>query len=108
MANYRHGATYGSLAYDLDALARENGFSRWGELNMDALVPLDAVREMCAADRCGCYGRNWACPPEFPVCVCGKKPRVRLVTRKPIVSGAAELEENSRARSAKLRVAEKV
>ena len=47
------------------------------------------------------------CPPEFPVCVCGKKPRVRLVTRKPIVSGAAELEENSRARSAKLRVVEK-
>ena len=45
--------------------------------------------------------------PEFPVCVCGKKPRVRLVTRKPIVSGAAELEENSRARSAKLRVVEK-
>ncbi len=48
---------------DLDALARENGFSHWGELHMDALVPLDAVREMCAADRCGCYGRNWACPP---------------------------------------------
>ena len=39
--------------------------------------------------------RRWStactCPPEFPVCVCGKKPRVRLVTRKPIVSGAAEL-----------------
>jgi len=47
------------------------------------------------------------CPPEFPVCVCGKKPRVKLITRKPIVSGAAELEENPRARSAKLRVAEK-
>ena len=52
--------------------------------------------------------KGCTCPPEFPVCVCGKKPRVRLVTRKPIVSGAAELEENSRARSAKLRVAEKV
>ena len=51
--------------------------------------------------------RGCTCPPEFPVCVCGKKPRVRLVTRKPIVSGAAELEENSRARSAKLRVVEK-
>ncbi len=48
------------------------------------------------------------CPPEFPVCVCGKKPQVRLVTRKPIVPGAAELEENPRARSAKLRVAEKL
>ena len=51
--------------------------------------------------------KGCTCPPEFPVCVCGKKPRVRLVTRKPIVSGAAELEENSRARRAKLRVVEK-
>ena len=51
--------------------------------------------------------RGCTCPPEFPVCVCGKKPRVRLVNRKPIVSGAKELEENPRARSAKLRVAEK-
>ncbi|MBR4869471.1 MAG: 16S rRNA (cytosine(1402)-N(4))-methyltransferase RsmH [Oscillospiraceae bacterium] len=47
------------------------------------------------------------CPPEFPVCVCGKKPIMKLVSRKPIVAGAAELEYNPRARSAKLRVAEK-
>ncbi len=47
------------------------------------------------------------CPPEFPVCVCGKKPRLRLISRKPIVSGPAELAENPRARSAKLRVAER-
>ena len=47
------------------------------------------------------------CPPSFPVCVCGKRPKVKLITRKPIVSGKAELEENPRARSAKLRVAEK-
>lgn len=47
------------------------------------------------------------CPPEFPVCVCGRKPKVKLVTRKPIVSGETELRDNPRARSAKLRVAEK-
>ena len=52
--------------------------------------------------------RGCTCPPEFPVCVCGKKLQVRLVTRKPIVSGAKELEANPRARSAKLRVAEKL
>ncbi len=47
------------------------------------------------------------CPPEFPVCVCGRTPQLALVTRKPITADGAELEENPRARSAKLRVAEK-
>lgn len=48
------------------------------------------------------------CPPEFPVCVCGKKGDVRLITGKPIIAGEKELENNPRARSAKLRVCEKV
>ena len=52
--------------------------------------------------------KGCTCPPEFPVCVCGKKPQIRIVTRKPIVSGPTELEENPRARSAKLRIAEKL
>lgn len=48
------------------------------------------------------------CPPNFPVCVCGKKPKMKLISRKPIVAGEAELTENPRARSAKLRLAEKL
>ena len=48
------------------------------------------------------------CPKNFPVCVCGKKPKVKVVTRKPILPSEAELEENPRSRSAKLRVAEKL
>ena len=52
--------------------------------------------------------KGCTCPPSFPVCVCGKKPQVRVITRKPIVSGDEELERNPRARSAKLRVCEKV
>lgn len=46
------------------------------------------------------------CPPKFPVCVCGKKPFGRVLTRKPILPGKEELEQNPRARSAKLRVFE--
>lgn len=52
--------------------------------------------------------KGCTCPPEFPVCVCGKKPKVKILTRKPIVSGEEERNENPRARSAKLRVAEKL
>ncbi len=48
------------------------------------------------------------CPKEFPVCVCGKTPEVKKITKKPIVSNEEELEENPRARSAKLRVIEKI
>ena len=47
------------------------------------------------------------CPPEFPVCVCGRKPRMTLVSRKPITAAPEELERNPRARSAKLRLAER-
>jgi len=47
------------------------------------------------------------CPPEFPVCVCGRKPTGKVITRKPIIPSAKEQEENSRSRSAKLRVFEK-
>lgn len=55
--------------------------------------------------------KRWAqrctCPPEYPVCVCGGKPKAKLITRKPIEPSARELEENRRSRSAKLRVLEK-
>ena len=54
------------------------------------------------------WSRGCTCPPDFPVCVCGKTPEVRLVGKKPITAGEEELNENPRARSAKLRVAEKL
>ena len=53
------------------------------------------------------FSRGCICPPSFPVCVCGRKPKMKLITGKPVVSLGAELDENPRARSAKLRVAEK-
>ena len=52
--------------------------------------------------------KGCTCPPEFPVCVCGKTPDVKIISRKPVVSGEEELERNPRARSAKLRIAEKL
>ena len=84
------------------AVGRLNPGGRLAVITFHSLADRIVKSEMQQAAR-GC-----TCPPEFPVCVCGKKPLVKLVTRKPIVSGPAELEENPRARSAKLRVAEKL
>ena len=54
------------------------------------------------------FAKGCTCPPDFPVCVCGKTPDIWLVNKKPILPGEQELEENPRSRSAKLRVAEKL
>lgn len=48
------------------------------------------------------------CPPNFPVCTCGRKPKGKVITRKPITASEEELEENSRSQSAKLRIFEKI
>ncbi|MCD8239171.1 MAG: 16S rRNA (cytosine(1402)-N(4))-methyltransferase RsmH [Clostridiales bacterium] len=48
------------------------------------------------------------CPREFPVCVCGKKPVIKIITKKPVTAGENELKDNNRAHSAKLRIAEKI
>ena len=52
--------------------------------------------------------KGCTCPPSFPVCVCGRKPKIRILTKKPIIATREEVEENPRSRSAKLRVAERV
>ena len=52
--------------------------------------------------------RGCICPPDFPVCVCGHKPEIKIVTKKPITASAGELARNTRSHSAKLRVAEKL
>ena len=48
------------------------------------------------------------CPPEFPVCVCGKKPKAKIITRKPVLPSEEELNFNHRSRSAKLRILERI
>lgn len=62
-----------------------------------------AVKEAFAELAQGC-----TCPRDFPVCVCGNKPKIKIISKKPIVSSPEELKENPRAHSAKLRVAEKL
>jgi 16S rRNA (cytosine1402-N4)-methyltransferase len=61
------------------------------------------VKRFFRAEEKGC-----TCPPDFPQCVCGKEPRLRILTRRPVLPGEREISENPRARSAKLRAAERL
>ena len=85
-----------------DAIPKLNKGGRLAVITFHSLEDRIVKNAMVAASK-GC-----TCPPSFPVCVCGKKPQVKLVTKKPIVSGDEELEVNPRARSAKLRICEKL
>ena len=85
-----------------DAISCLNPGGRMAVITFHSLEDRIVKTAMAAAAK-GC-----TCPPNFPVCVCGKTPDVKLVGRKPIVSTDEELEMNPRARSAKLRVCEKI
>jgi len=85
-----------------DAIPKLNKGGRLAVITFHSLEDRIVKNAMVAASK-GC-----TCPPSFPVCVCGKKPQVKLITRKPIVSSEDELAVNPRARSAKLRICEKL
>ena len=73
-----------------------------------AVISFHSLEDRCVKNSFAELSRGCTCPRDFPVCVCGKKPIVNLITRKPILPSDEELEENPRARSAKLRIAEKI
>ncbi|MEE1328402.1 MAG: 16S rRNA (cytosine(1402)-N(4))-methyltransferase RsmH [Oscillospiraceae bacterium] len=73
-----------------------------------AIITFHSLEDRIVKNGMADAAKGCTCPPNFPVCVCGKKPKVKLISRKPIVSGDEELERNPRARSAKLRICEKL
>lgn len=73
-----------------------------------AVITFHSLEDRIVKNAMAQAAKGCTCPPEFPVCVCGKKPQIRLISRKPITSREEELNENPRARSAKLRIAEKL
>lgn len=72
-----------------------------------AVITFHSLEDRIVKNAMAAAARGCICPPEFPVCVCGRKPQVDILTRKPIVSASQELERNPRARSAKLRICQK-
>ena len=73
-----------------------------------AVITFHSLEDRIVKTELARFARGCICPPDFPVCVCGRTPEVRLVNKKPILPTDRELEENPRARSAKLRAAEKL
>ena len=73
-----------------------------------AIITFHSLEDRIVKNAMAEAAKGCTCPPNFPVCVCGKKPLVKLISRKPIVSSDEELERNPRARSAKLRICEKL
>ena len=73
-----------------------------------AIITFHSLEDRLVKNGMASNAKGCTCPPSFPVCVCGNKPMVKLISKKPIVSGSEELERNPRARSAKLRVCEKL
>ena len=73
-----------------------------------AVITFHSLEDRIVKNAMAEAAKGCVCPREFPVCVCGRKPQVKIITRKPITSTEAELAVNPRARSAKLRVCEKL
>lgn len=96
--------------HELDVLetALTDGFDVLKVGGRMSVITFHSLEDRIVKNRFKEFCTGCTCPPEFPVCVCGRKPKLKLVSRKPIVSGEEELAHNPRARSAKLRVAEKV
>lgn len=95
---------------ELDALspmlrAAVDGLNPGGRL---AVITFHSLEDRIVKTGLAAFAKGCTCPPDFPVCVCGKTPDVKLISRKPILPTAEEIAENPRARSAKLRAAEKL
>lgn len=73
-----------------------------------AVITFHSLEDRIVKNAMAEAAKGCTCPPSFPVCVCGKKPLVKIISRKPITASEEELEQNPRSRSAKLRVCEKL
>jgi 16S rRNA (cytosine1402-N4)-methyltransferase len=71
-------------------------------------ISFHSLEDRCVKETFVNAARGCVCPPSFPVCVCGKTPRVKVLTKKPVLPSPDEVAENPRARSAKLRAAERL
>lgn len=86
----------------------DGAFELLGSGGRLAVITFHSLEDRIVKQKMAQWCQGCTCPKDFPVCVCGNKPKARLVTRKPVCANETELESNPRARSAKLRICEKI
>ena len=94
---------------ELDSLSRalDQAFDRLRPGGRLAVITFQSLEDRMVKQRFAALCKGCICPPDFPVCVCGRKPRGKLISRKPVEPSPEELAANSRSKSAKLRVIER-
>lgn len=99
-----------AVNHELDVLVQglDNAFEMLGSGGRLAVITFHSLEDRIVKQKMSFWSQGCTCPKDFPVCVCGNKPKSRLITRKPICANETELQTNIRARSAKLRICEKI
>ncbi len=95
---------------ELNVLSRglQDAFKLLGKGGRLAVITFHSLEDRIVKQQMADWCRGCTCPKDFPVCVCGNKPKARLVNKKPVCANETELADNPRARSAKLRICEKI
>lgn len=95
---------------ELGALEKglDGAFEMLGKGGRLAVITFHSLEDRIVKQKMASWCQGCTCPKDFPVCVCGNKPKAKLVNKKPVCANETELNENPRARSAKLRICEKI
>lgn len=95
---------------ELNVLRRglDDAFALLGKGGRLAVITFHSLEDRIVKQKMASWCQGCTCPKDFPVCVCGNKPKAKLVNKKPICANETELTQNPRARSAKLRICEKI
>ncbi len=88
--------------------ALNDGFERLAAGGRFSVITFHSAEDRLVKQAFAAFCSGCTCPPDFPVCVCGKKPRAKQIFRKPVTASGQELSDNPRSRSAKLRAVEKL
>lgn len=86
----------------------DGAFEMLGSGGRLAVITFHSLEDRIVKQKMASWCKGCTCPKDFPVCICGNKPKAKLITRKPVCANETELSKNPRARSAKLRICEKI